>query len=75
MPHFPLLVILGNFVKRVLNHVLKSRLLQIYERARKHVQTDTWWKFKYTQYIHTSYKMLLPSSLIFFFFSVKNCFN
>ena len=40
MPHFPLLVILGNFVKSVLNHVLKSRLLQIYERARKHVQTE-----------------------------------
>ena len=40
MSHFPLLVILGNFVKRVLNHVPKNRLLQIYERARKHVKIE-----------------------------------
>ena len=38
--HFPLLVILGNFVKRVLNHVSKNRLLQIYKRARKHVHIE-----------------------------------
>ena len=38
--HFPLLVILGNFVKRVLNHVSKNRLLQIYERALKDVKTE-----------------------------------
>ena len=38
--HFPLLVIMGNFVKRVLNHVPKNRLLQIYERAQKHVQIE-----------------------------------
>ena len=38
--HFPLLVILGNFVKRVLNHVPKNRLLQIHERARKHAQIE-----------------------------------
>ena len=37
---FPLLVIMGNFVKRVLNHVPKNRLLQIYERAQKHVQIE-----------------------------------
>ena len=41
MPHFPLLVILGNFVKRVLTHVPKNHLLEIYECARKHVQTES----------------------------------
>ena len=40
MPHLPLLVILLNFVKRVLNHVPKNHLLQIYKRARKHVQIE-----------------------------------
>ena len=38
--HFPLLVILGNFVKRALNHVPKNRLLQIYERALKDVKIE-----------------------------------
>ena len=40
MSHFSLLVILGNFVKRVLNHVPKNYLLQIYDRAQKHVQIE-----------------------------------
>ena len=40
MSHFPLLVILGNFVKRVLKHVANNHLLQIYKRARKHVQEE-----------------------------------
>ena len=40
MSHFPLLVILRNFVKRVLMHVANNRLLQIYKRARKHVQVE-----------------------------------
>ena len=40
MAHFPLLVFLGNLVKRVLKHVSKNRLLQIYDRARKHVQIE-----------------------------------
>ena len=38
MSHFPLLVILGNFVKCALKHVTKNGTLQIYERARKRVQ-------------------------------------
>ena len=40
MSHFPLLAILGNFVKRVLNHIPKNCLLQIYERARKHFKIE-----------------------------------
>ena len=38
--HSPLLVILGNFVKRVLNHVPKNHLLQIYERPRKDIKIE-----------------------------------
>ena len=38
MFHFPLLVILGNFVKCVLKHVAKNGMLQIYKHARKRVQ-------------------------------------
>ena len=40
MSHFPLLVFLGNLIKRVLKHVSKNRLLQIYERAWKHIQIE-----------------------------------
>lgn len=64
MSHFPLLVILGNFMKRILKYVAKSRWLLIYERPRKHFQVRVEymfrvraWMFKFTQYIHTNFKM------------------
>ena len=40
MRDFPLLLIVGKFVKRVLNHVTKNRLLQIFESAQKHVEIE-----------------------------------
>ena len=40
MPHFPLLGILGNFAKHVLESVRKNCLLQVYKRFLKRVHIE-----------------------------------